>query len=226
MCGRYLSPDSAAIEREFSLVRTVWRFPARFNVAPSQMVPAVRVNGRERVGSLLRWGLVPFFARGTPPTYSTINARMETVQTAASYRGPWKRAQRCLLPANGFYEWQLNADGKTKTPYYIHLIDQPIFAFAGLWDASRNDGGVETESCTHITMPANEFVGRIHNTKRRMPAILAQGDRDAWLFGSQAEAWEVLKPYPDAAMRGWPVSRRVNNPSNDDADIVAPIDPP
>jgi putative SOS response-associated peptidase YedK len=148
----------------------------------------------------MRWGLIPFFARGAPPKYSTINARLETIQTLASYRGPWQRGQRCLVVARGFFEWQVQADGKTKIPYYIHTNDQDILAFAGLWDSSRTDAGDRTESVTHITLPANALVGEIHNTQHRMPAILAREDREAWLTGSPDEAWSTLKPYSNEHM--------------------------
>jgi putative SOS response-associated peptidase YedK len=222
MCGRYVSPDEASIEREFNLVRSEWQFPASFNVAPTQSVPVIRSVEGTRKGALLRWGLIPFFAHGIPPKYSTINARIETVQTAASYRGPWSRGQRCLVAARGFYEWQVQADGKTKIPYYIHANDQEIVAFAGLWDSSRTDAGVSIESVTHITLPANSLLGEIHNTQRRMPAILAKSDREAWLSGSQEEAWSTLRPYPDEHMVAWPVGTRVNSPKNNDADLAAP----
>ena len=149
------------------------------------------------------------------------------MRTAQSYRAPWKTGRRCLPPARGFYEWQLQADsGRTKTPYYIHLADQPIFAFAGLWDVSHTDDGTQIESCTHITMPADDFVGRIHNTKRRMPVILDRKRYDAWLFGSAADAWNLLQSCPDQSMRAWPVSRRVNSPSNDDPALLTPVDGP
>jgi putative SOS response-associated peptidase YedK len=228
MCGRYVSPDEASIEREFNLVHMEWKFPASFNVAPTEEVPVVRIRKGLRQGVRLRWGLIPFFAQGLPPKYSTINARIETVQTAASYRGPWNRGQRCLVPAQGFYEWQTLADGKRRIPYYIHLDDQEIFAFAGLWDASKTAGGQWIESCVHITMPANTLMAEIHNTQRRMPAILAKQDREAWLEGSPQEAWAALKPYPDEHMAAWPVSTRVNKPDNDDAELIteAPLPPP
>jgi putative SOS response-associated peptidase YedK len=222
MCGRYVSPDEASIEREFNLVHADWKFPASFNVAPTQEVPVVRIREAGRQGLRLRWGLIPFFAHGIPPKYSTINARIETVQTAASYRGPWKRNQRCLVIAQGFYEWQLQADGKTKVPYYIHLNDQDIFAFAGLWDSSRTDQGEVIESCVHITMPANRVLGEIHNTKHRMPAILSKDARDAWLAGSPEEAWSALQPYPDEHMVAWPVGTRVNKPANNDSKLITP----
>lgn len=223
MCGRYVSPDEASFEREFNLVRTEWKFPESFNVAPTQPVPVVRSIAGTRRGALLRWGLIPFFARGIPPKYSTINARIETLQTAPSYRGPWKRGQRCLVAARGFYEWQMQADGRTKVPYYIHANDQDILAFAGLWDSSRTDAGESIESVTHITVPANKLVGEIHNTQHRMPAILAKADRDAWLDGSHDEAWAALKPYPDEHLVAWPVSSRVNTPKNNDAELIVAV---
>ena len=223
MCGRYVSPDESAIEREFTLVRAEWKFPPSFNVAPTQSVPVIRHVDGSRHGALMRWGLIPFFARGVPPKYSTINARVETVQTAASYRGPWKRGQRCLVIARGFFEWQVQADGKTKQPFYIHVNDQDSFAFAGLWDASRTEAGDVIESVTHITVPANRLVGDIHNTKQRMPAILAADDREAWLTGSADEAWATIKTYPDEHTVAWPVATRVNSPRNNDASLIEPV---
>ena len=158
VCGRYVSPDEASIEREFNLVHMEWQFPASFNVAPTEEVPVIRVRKGMRQGVRLHWGLIPYFAQGVPPKYSTINARIETLQTAASYRGAWNRGQRCLVPARGFYEWQTQSDGKRRVPYYIHLDDQEIFAFAGLWDRSRKADGTAIESCVHITMPANDLM--------------------------------------------------------------------
>src|SRR5687768_4921525 len=103
MCGRYILAQAAAAERYFKVHGTPWS--PSFNVAPTQKVPVVRIKEGQRAGETLRWGLIPFFAKGEPPKYSTINARVETVETAASYRGPWKRGQRCLQVASGFYEW-------------------------------------------------------------------------------------------------------------------------
>jgi putative SOS response-associated peptidase YedK len=208
------------IEREFNLVHSEWRFPSSCNVAPTQSVPVIRAVDGKAHGSSMRWGLIPFSARGVPPKYSTINARVETVQTAASYRGPWSRGQRCLQVATGFYEWQVQADGKTKVPYYIHCNDQPIFAFAALWDSSRTDAGERIES---VVLPATSLVGEIHNTKLRMPAILEKADREAWLTGTPEEACEALTPYPDDLMVAWPISTRVKPPKNNDASLVEPV---
>jgi putative SOS response-associated peptidase YedK len=222
MCGRYVSPADAAIEREFNLVRTEWQFPASYNVAPTQDVPVARVNKEgARTGSRMHWGLIPFWAKGVQPKYSTINATIEKLTDAATWRGPWKRGQRCIMPATGFYEWQVLADGKTKQPYYITLNDQDIFGFAALWDSSKRDDGVTVESCTIVTMPANALMTEIHNVKHRMPAILTKEDRDAWLTTTPDDAFKLLRQYPDTHMVATPVSKRVNTPKNNDAELIA-----
>ncbi len=227
MCGRYVSPDEASIEREFTLVRTEWQFPPSFNVAPTQQVPIIRSVDGALVGARVRWGLIPFFAKGEAPKYSTINARIENVETAASYRGPWKRGQRCLQIACGFYEWHLDEQGR-KTPYYIHLADQDIFAFAALWDRSVKSDGTAVESVVHITMPANELMHHVHNAgnnPHRMPAILRRDDQETWLSGGLDEARSVLKPYPADLMVTYPVTAAVNSPKNDSPSNIAPIGP-
>lgn len=225
MCGRYVSPDQASIEREFSLVQTEWKFPPSFNVAPTQQVPIIRtVDGRMK-GERLRWGLIPFFAKGEPPKYSTINARIETVDTAASYRGPWKRGQRCLQLATGFFEWH-HDDAGNKNPFYIHLNDQPIFAFAGLWDRSVKADGTAVESVVHITMPANELMKQVHNGGNnpfRMPAILKREDLSTWLNGSMEDARKVLNQYDSGLMVAYQVSKAVNSPKNNNPENIQPV---
>lgn len=225
MCGRYVSPDLAEAERYFLVHLLRWKFERSYNVAPTQQVPVVRMADGEREGAMLRWGLVPFFAKGVPPKYSTINATIEKLIDEASWRGPWKRGQRCILPAQGFYEWHVNEDG-SKTPFYITCADQPVFGFAGLWDSSRTDDGAALESCTIITMPPNPLLAEIHNVKQRMPAILQSQDVDAWLTGSADEARATLKPYPADSMVAWPVSRQVNTSRNNHAGLIAREVPP
>ncbi len=222
MCGRYVSPDEASIEREFNLVRTEWRFPANFNAAPSQTVPVIRWLDGRPMSALLRWGLVPFFAHGKPGKYSTFNARIETLRSSASYRGPWARAQRCIVPALGFYEWHVNAD-RTKTPFYIHVEDQDVFGFAGLWERSPVDADTLVESCTIITMPANALMAGIHNTKGRMPAILTREMREAWLSAGPTEAAAALTAYAADRMVAYAVSSRVNSPRNNDEKLIEPL---
>jgi putative SOS response-associated peptidase YedK len=228
MCGRYVSPDDASIEREFNLVNTEWQFPASYNVAPTQPVPVVRLIDGELRGTTLRWGLIPFFNRGEPPKYATINARVESFETAASYRGPWERAQRCLQVANGFYEWHLSEEGR-KVPYYIQVTDQPIFAFAALWDRSVKADGSAIDSVVHITLPANDLMRFVHNgggNPHRMPAILRREDRERWLNGTAEEARALLAPYCSDLMDAHAVSGAVNTPKNNSPDNIEPVRDP
>ena len=221
MCGRYSTPEQSEAERYFAVHLLRWEFERSYNVAPSQAVPVVRIAEGQREGVMMRWGLVPFFAKGVAPKYSTINARVETIETSACYRGPWRRAQRCILPAAGFYEWHLQ-ESCGKQPFFIHTADQALFGLAGLWDASKREDGSVLESCTIITMPANALMAQIHNApgKQRMPAILSVTGMDAWLNGSPADARAVLKPYPAELMVAWPVSVRVNSPKNNGPELV------
>jgi putative SOS response-associated peptidase YedK len=225
MCGRYVSPDDATIEREFNLVRAEWQFPPSYNVAPTQQVPIVRSDAGVRQGMGVRWGLIPFFAKGVPGKYSTINARIETMQTTASYRGPWLKGQRCLQVAMGFYEWHLDESGR-KAPFYIHLIDQAVFGLAALWDRSIRPDGTVIVSCVHITLPANALMSEIHNAggnPHRMPAIVRKEDREAWLAGSAQDALALLQPYDPGLMVAYEVSGRVNTPKNNDPSLIAPL---
>ncbi|HYC08222.1 MAG TPA: SOS response-associated peptidase, partial [Steroidobacteraceae bacterium] len=175
--------------------------------------------------AMVRWGLIPYFAKGEPGKFSTINARIETFESAASYRGPWKRGQRCIQPASGFYEWHLDPQGR-KAPYLITLADQEVFGFAALWERSVKEDGTAVESCAHITMPANELMADIHNTgnnPHRMPAILRREDYAAWLDGTIEQARQVLAPYPADLMVAHQVSVRVNSVRNNSPDLIEPI---
>jgi putative SOS response-associated peptidase YedK len=232
MCGRYVSPSQAAIERQWDLRNAVSDrfarkpFAESYNVAPSQQVPIIRVireQGGKRELVPMRWGLVPFWAKGVAPKYSTINARAETVETAASYRGPWKRGQRCVFPVAGFYEWHVEADG-TKQPWYIRPAgDNELFSIGGLWDESIDDSGATTLSCTIITLDANELLASIHNDKQRMPLILPQEAVETWLKGTADEAKALIAPYPSERMRAHPVSKRVNKPANNEASLIEAV---
>lgn len=225
MCGRYVSKTEAALERAWHLSGPPPLF-ASYNVAPGIQVPVVRLEDGRRKAHLMRWGLIPFWAKGKPPKYSTINARAEGVKTAASYRGPWKRGQRCLFAVNGFYEWQSVPGQRVKQPWYVTLRDQEIFALGGLWDASIDEDGVLTESATIVTVPANDLMSRVHNEKKRMPLILDPVAFDAWLSTDADRAQSEMRPYPGTNMEAWPVSTFVNKPSNNLEGCIAPVDIP
>lgn len=224
MCGRYIIRQTAKAVKEWERYGTP-PFLNSYNVAPTQLVPVLRTRDGGPEYAHVRWGLIPFFTRGDPPKFSTINARVETFETAASYRGPWRRGQRCLQLASGFYEWHLDRYGR-KAPYLIMVADQDLFSFAALWDRSVKRDGTAIESCVHITMPANALMADIHNTgsnPHRMPAIVGAEDRDAWLSGTADEARAVLTQYPGDLMSAYEVSTRVNSVKNNDPGLIEPV---
>jgi len=225
MCGRYILRMQDKYLREWNLHGPPAWVSVSYNIAPSQQVPIMRMQQGAPEAAMVRWGLVPAFARGEPGKFSTINARIETFETAASYRGPWRRGQRCIQPASGFYEWHVDAQGR-KAPYLITLADQEVFGFAGLWERSVRDDGSVVESCAHITMPANELMADLHNGgshPHRMPAILRREDHETWLEGTIDEARAVLAAYPADLMLAYEVSPRVNSVRNNSPELIEPI---
>ena len=222
MCGRYsLTTAPEAIRRLCEVTAPLPNVPPRYNIAPSQDVPVVRptVEGKGRELTLLRWGLVPHWADSPKIGYRTINARAETVATKPTFRAAF-RARRCLIPADGFYEWR--KEGTGKQPYRICRPDGEAFALAGLWERWQAPDGEVIESCTIIVTAANDLVRPIHE---RMPVILDPADFDVWLDGGPAAAnaaEALLRPCPSEALTVYPVSPRVNSPRNDDAGLIEP----
>lgn len=222
MCGRYavtLPPE--AMVRLFRAIGALPNFPAHYNAAPGQPLPLVRrVPGGERELTLARWGLIPSWSKGPDSRYSMINARAESVAEKPAYRGPF-RHHRCLVPADGFFEWQAAKGGKQ--PYYFSLASGASFAFAGLWDRWTSAGGDEVDSFTIVVTDANARVAPVHD---RMPVILPPDAWGTWLGEDEASARDLkalLRPFPAEAMRAWPVSRDVNRPANDRPDLIAPL---
>jgi putative SOS response-associated peptidase YedK len=220
MCGRYARFTSAEIYARLFDAGPALEVEARYNVAPSQPVLAARNaigGGRELV--MLHWGLIPFWSRERSPGYSTINARAETVATRPAFRSAL-RLRRCLIAADGFYEWRKL--GKGKQPYFIRLKGGEPFAFAGLWERWEGEGAV-VESCAIIVTVANERVALIHD---RMPVILAPGDYDRWMDPGQKEPAQLLSllgSYPAQAMEAYPVGREVNSPRNEGVGLITPV---
>ncbi len=222
MCGRYSL--HCAVERlmeQFGVVADPALRP-RFNIAPSQLVPAVRAGAAGRELAMLRWGLIPFWAKDAKIGYKMINARAETVASKPAYRSAYRR-RRCLIAADGFYEWKPD-DAGGKQPYHIRLRDGDVFAFAGLWERwEGGKNGPPIESCTIIVTAANDQLRPIHD---RMPVIVRPGDYEIWLDTSQSDASrleEILQPYPGEAMVAYPVSTHVNRPANDDAQCIESV---
>jgi putative SOS response-associated peptidase YedK len=172
--------------------------------------------------ALLRWGLVPFWAKDAKFGYTTINARAEEVASKPAYREALKK-RRCLVPADAFYEWQ-RIDAKTKNPFAIALRSREPYAFAGLWERWSPKEGEALETFTIVTTDPNELMETIHN---RMPVIVEKGDYDRWLEPGDAEhpPVDLLRPYPAEKMVAWPVSARVGNVRNNDAELLEPETP-
>jgi putative SOS response-associated peptidase YedK len=225
MCGRFRVARKkeileAAFDAEDDWTGLDWK--PRYNAAPGQLIAAVRQDADEprRRMSPLRWGLIPAWASNASIGYKMINARAETAATRASFREPLRR-RRCLIPADGFYEWK--HEGKEKLPFCFTLQDEAVFGFAGLWDRWKNPQGETVESCTILTTTANELLRDVHD---RMPVILAPDAYDLWLdpgFTKVEDLQPLLVPYPAAAMRRYRVSQRVNQVKNDDAECAAEI---
>jgi putative SOS response-associated peptidase YedK len=219
MCGRYTLSARRLRLLEERLNTPFPELVPRYNIAPSQDVPAVRANDDGYALVMLHWGLVPSWAKESKSRYSMINARAETVAEKPAYRTPL-RHRRCLIPADGFYEWKQN-NGR-KQPFYIRMKGGEPFAFAGLWEHWEGDGQV-VESCSIIVTEANEVVRPIHD---RMPVILAPEDYRLWLDPTlikTAPLQALLRPYPGEAMETYAVSARVNSPRNDTEDLVIPV---
>ncbi len=230
MCGRYVSPEQAAIERQWHVGRhnqpdLSEPFAARYNVAPQQgnpanYVPAVRKTDDGELELVrLQWWLLPFWSKEPRIKYSTFNARVETVAKAASFRDPLKR-RRCIIPALGWYEWQELPSGNL--PWYLHGANVEILAFAGLWD--RWQGGSDViESCSIIVGPANEAFRKIHD---RMPFVLPADRAEQWLDRDLTDAdkvTELLQPNPDDSIAFHRVGTRVSNARNQGAELIKAV---
>ena len=223
MCGRYsLTTPVEGLRRVFGFLEQPNLAP-RYNIAPSQEIAAVRLGeDGARHFVWLRWGLIPSWAKEARIGYRMINARAETVAEKPAFRAAFGR-RRCLVLADGFYEWQKREKG-AKQPYRITLADGGPFGFAGLWESWRDpESGERVESATIVVTEANELLRPIHD---RMPVILAPADIDAWLDAERPReaAQALLRPCPAAALAAYPVSTRVNKVANDDPAVIAPFD--
>jgi putative SOS response-associated peptidase YedK len=219
MCGRYtLASPTERLAEEFGFDGSSVELAPNYNVAPTQGVAAVLEEGGQRRLEVLRWGLIPPWADDPGIGSRMINARSETAPGKPSFRRAF-RERRCLIPADGFYEWQ-RTNG-AKQPYYIHMEDGRPFAFAGLWESWSKGGEGEVRTCTILTTGANALVGEVHD---RMPVILAHDAYDVWLdpASERDELTGLLAPYPEDEMEAYPVSRFVNSPSNNDPRCIEP----
>jgi putative SOS response-associated peptidase YedK len=223
MCGRYrLSAKERYLRDHFDLDEDPSWTP-RWNIAPTQPVAVIRQDPKEpkRTFSVLRWGLIPYWAKDASIGFKTINAMSETAAAKPAFRDAMKR-RRCLIPAEGFYEWQ-RVGKKEKQPYSFGMIDDSVFAFAGLWERWRDSIGEPVETCTILTTTPNLLVANVHD---RMPVILESEDYDLWLDPGMTDAAQVadcLKPFDPKLIRKYPVSSRVNRTENDDQECAREV---
>jgi len=221
MCGRFtLTIDPADLMEAFPGFGFPKEMTPRYNIAPTQPIAVVANNGRSQV-EFFQWGLVPSWAQDPSIGNRMINARAESLAEKPSFRTAYKR-RRCLILADGFYEWQPVPGGKTKTPMLIRMKSGEPFAFAGLWEVWHPDQDGALLSCTIITTTPNVLMEKIHN---RMPVILSPTAYRLWLDPAERapdELAKLLKPYPASQMAAFPVSRLVNDPKNDSPECVVP----
>ncbi len=222
MCERYVLPDQLAAEREFLPARAWWKFTARFNVAAQQYVPAIRWHQGQSEAAMMRWGLIPASAKEQPTGECATVVDIERVQRCEPYRTPWLNGQRCILPAAGFYAWQLTSR-RYRQPYFVRLSDRPVFALAAIWDRWVGEDDDVIESCSIIRLPGNELMLNIANTVRRMPAILQPADYEIWLRGTPVQAGAALRPCAPESMQAHAVSPRINSRVADDAGLIHPV---
>jgi len=229
MCGRYsLSASGEQLKEQFGLSASPYGAEPRYNICPGSDAPVVRagpewgrtmVDGESVALDHLRWGLIPSWAKDTGSVKPMINARSETVADKPSFRSAFSH-RRCLVPANGFYEWK--KIGSRKCPFHIHLAEYQLFAFAGLWDRWQGTEGSSITSFTILTTVPNKTVSDIHN---RMPVIIDPNNYRLWLdpdISNRSRLEQLLIPYTSSSMTAYPVSDLVNNPRNDGSECISP----
>jgi putative SOS response-associated peptidase YedK len=224
MCGRYrLSRRKQIVEEYFESASEAEDWSPRYNIAPTQPVATVRQAGASRVLSLMRWGLVPSWATDIKIGNQLINGRSESLLEKPAFRDSF-RQRRCLIPADGFYEWK--KDGKQRQPFHFGMKDDAMFAFAGVWDRWKSANGQMLESCSILTTAANELLTGVHG---RMPVILPRRHYQSWLTAPATEAErlaDLLVPFDASLMIRYPVSSLVNKPQNDVPECALEVESP
>ena len=224
MCGRFsFFARRSDVAKAFPFVKLLDNFdalnPPRYNIAPTQTIPTISSEAPDEI-TPMHWGLVPYWAKNPSIGNRMINARAESVAEKPAFKNAFRKGRRCLVLADGYYEWAATAEGKAPVRFFLRSGEP--FAFAGLWERWYGDRDGPLTSATIITCPANDLSARVHD---RMPVILHRSDYHAWLDpGAPLElATSLLVPFPDAEMRAYAVSRLVNSPANDTPDVISPI---
>jgi putative SOS response-associated peptidase YedK len=221
MCGRFtLRQPAERIARELQL-EEIPALEARYNIAPTQEILAIRHSPDGNEASMFKWGLIPSWAKDTSIGAKLINARSETVNEKPSFREAFKR-RRCIIPVDGFYEWQ--RAGNKKRPFYFRFKDDRLFGFAGLWEKWRTPYGESVESCSILTTDANKMLSEVHH---RMPVILYPDTYELWLDEDERKQGlrkKLLRPFPASEMIAYPVSTSINSSYHQGEELVQPVD--
>ena len=220
MCGRFaLKAPKAELIDLFDL-SACDDYPVRYNIAPGTDIPVIRRSPEgQRVLHLLRWGLIPHWAKAPAIGARLVNARSESVTDKPAFRDAFRR-RRCLVPASGFYEWK--TEGKLKQPYYFSAASGVPLALAGLWESWKSPDGEIVRTVCLLTTEANELMAPVHD---RMPVIVGKNDWAAWLGDPVENVMALMKPCARSDLQAWPVDRRVSRATEDEATLIAPIEP-
>jgi putative SOS response-associated peptidase YedK len=220
MAQRLVIPNREEVDAELSIARPWWQFSVRFNVAISQRIPVARMHEHESEGVMMRWGLAHKTAGGTINFTGCGSVRSDALKSGQDLARMWVCGQRGIVPVAGFYIWQRAPAGYAQ-PYYVRLVNRPVFGVAALWErAEANDEVIE--SCVLVTVDANPLLAEINPATGQMPAILGSEDYNAWLSSSVEQANELLRPYPDTRMVCHPVAPYVNHLEFDEPRLIRP----
>ena len=222
MCGRFTLYSTEQVLINEYAIENSFTYEESFNIAPSQRVLAIINNGKKNRAGQLLWGLIPPWAKDKKIAYKMINARGETLAEKPSFKRAFQ-SRRCIIPTSGFYEWKRTEDGKKK-PYFIHLKNNKLFAFAGLWE-KWNDPATEEDifTCTIVTTAPNEMMANLHD---RMPLLLENKHQDDWLNPDIKDTdylQQLVKPFPSEHMTAYEVSTAVNKPTHNGSELIEPI---
>jgi putative SOS response-associated peptidase YedK len=222
MCERVVIPDRAEVEQDLCVNHPWWTFSTRFNVAATQSVPAARMHEKESEGVMMRWGLVPASTKPNEAGPGAPSVESESIEGSQEYRNVWIYGQRCIVPLAGFYIWQRTSAGH-RQPFYVRLVNRPVFGVAALWDRFVTEDDDVIEGCALITVPANDLIAQIDQTRSQMPAILHRDSYQLWLSGRPAQAKSLLNAYPAERMVTHAVGPHVNFLKYDDPSLIRPI---
>ncbi len=221
MYERLVIPDQEEVEQEISVAHRWWTFTARFNVAPSQSVPIVRMHNGESEAVMMRWGFVPSPVKGAVTKLGAAHINLRILETSKDFGQAWLHSQRCIIPLAGFYVWQRASKG-FRQPYYVRLVNRPVFGAAAVWARAVTMDDDVIESCALIMVPANKLMAEIDNVGGKMPAILSHDEYETWLAATPARARTLLRSYPSTRMVSHAVSPRVNLLNLDDPELIRP----